>query len=473
MWAKKYILIFSMIGIGALFLSMLIYPPPFSGNAPFTGENFGLREIELQISSNDLWKLKIQRDEALQFGVLMHDKKDWVKAGLREGELTLPIELRLKGDWIDHLKDDKWSFRIRTQQNKAWNGLKVFSIQDPSTRNYLWEWAFHLMLRKEGVLSTRYDFLRLNLNGKYAGVYAIEEHFTDELLQAHGRIIAPILHFDETGVWETRKREIETKTALVQDLPLMQAAEILPFSSREENTQKYKGWVEDARILLNQFRFGYRAPNEYMDLVAFAKHVAVCDLFSTYHSMFWQNRRYYYNPVSARIEPIVFDGFQGAENQKKEFSFAALNRKHPVTDSLLPQESEDRFWIEPEFLHAYFATLEKICAPIAVSFFLDSIQSDADIRLKMLRSESPFISGSFQDLILHASKITSVLKSVPSKISVSQKENEQTLITNQSEIPIEIVSAESNSIILWPGNAIQISKFIWAGIPGKFNSSLP
>ena len=43
----------------------------------------------------------------------------------------IKAKLRLKGDWLDHLKGDQWSFRVETASDKSWNRLKTFSIQNP------------------------------------------------------------------------------------------------------------------------------------------------------------------------------------------------------------------------------------------------------------------------------------------------------------------------------------------------------
>ena len=62
-----------------------------------------------------------------------------------------------------------------------------FPFRSPETRNFLYEWAFHQNLMNEGILTTRYDFVNVMLNGELLGTYAIEENFNAELLESQGR----------------------------------------------------------------------------------------------------------------------------------------------------------------------------------------------------------------------------------------------------------------------------------------------
>ena len=89
---------------------------------------------DFEISTENLRKLKINRDLAVEKGVLLGDAKGWISAEISACGTPIGIEMRLKGDWTDHLKGSKWSFRIRTKGKDTFNGLHVFSLQDPTTR---------------------------------------------------------------------------------------------------------------------------------------------------------------------------------------------------------------------------------------------------------------------------------------------------------------------------------------------------
>ena len=92
------------------------------------------------------------------------------------------VKIRLKGDGIDHLRGEKWSFRVRARGEGTLLGMKQFSLHHPRVRNWAYEWLGHRAMRREGVVSLRYKFVDLSLNGKSLGIYALEEHFEKRLI---------------------------------------------------------------------------------------------------------------------------------------------------------------------------------------------------------------------------------------------------------------------------------------------------
>ena len=57
----------------------------------------------------------------------------------------------------------------------------------------------HQIFKDEDILTTRYGFISVKLNGKSLGIYAYEEHFDKQLLEYNQRREAPILKFNEEG----------------------------------------------------------------------------------------------------------------------------------------------------------------------------------------------------------------------------------------------------------------------------------
>ncbi len=149
--------------------------------------NNGLPTLYIDMSFKNYHKLLEKRDEALRIGILNTTDADFVEGEihLQDGP-GLEADLRLKGDWIDHLEGEKWSFRIKLKNGEQILGMKQFNIQTPAARNFLNEWAFHQHLVQEGVLTTRYQFVNVLFNGKLLGIYAIEDHFTGEMIEVAG-----------------------------------------------------------------------------------------------------------------------------------------------------------------------------------------------------------------------------------------------------------------------------------------------
>ncbi|TKG91128.1 hypothetical protein EYV94_22245 [Puteibacter caeruleilacunae] len=250
-------------------------------------------------------KLVLKRAEAFENGILETNDDDWVKAIYFDENDDFLCKLRLKGDWLDHLKTDKWSFRIKLKKG-TWNGVEEFSIQNPATRGWLNEWFLHELCEKEDILTTTYDFINVSINGEHKGIYAWEEHFLKQLLEKRSRREGPIIRFEEEGFWSLIKTEQQEKPML---LPYYVGAVIKPYGAKDlKKSPDKKLQFIAAQDLLDAFRDQTLPLDEIFDVDKLARFYALLDLTHAYHGFTWHNVRYYYNPVINRLEPIYFDG---------------------------------------------------------------------------------------------------------------------------------------------------------------------
>ena len=107
---------------------------------------------------------------------------NYVNCKLTFENKTYPASIRLKGDMKDHIEGEKWSYRVKLKNDNALLGLKNF-LQHPSRRGYLKEWFFQTMLKQENLINLRYFFVKIILNGEDLGIYALEEHFDQILIE--------------------------------------------------------------------------------------------------------------------------------------------------------------------------------------------------------------------------------------------------------------------------------------------------
>ena len=61
--------------------------------------------------------------------------------------------------------------------------------------------VFFDLLRAEGLMAPRTDFVDFRLNGRHVGLMEVEEHFAAELPRSHGRPAGVLLRFDEDPLW--------------------------------------------------------------------------------------------------------------------------------------------------------------------------------------------------------------------------------------------------------------------------------
>lgn len=339
-------------------------------------------KIYLPDSSYDL--LNQYKEIAVQQDIISSDLKEYAEGYIINENDSIPIEIRLKGDWTDHIAYGKTSYRIKTDE--AYMGLTTFSIQHPKTRNNMHEWFMHQLCDMEDLLSTTYDFLPVEINGVNQGIYAIEEHFDKQLLESRNRREGPILKIDESGFWALRSAE---NTELLNgSYPYYESAMITCFKDgRTEKNPVLSAQFENAAILLSLYKNAFSRPDQILDLKQTAKYYALMDLGNIHHSLAWHNRRYYYNPVTTKLEIIGFDMIPAIYPINKPI---ALTRIHT---SSFPQENEsviDYFlFLNKDFRNYYTFYLRKFCS----HEYLDSVFAllDADIKMreKLLSVEFP------------------------------------------------------------------------------------
>ncbi len=279
-------------------------PPTITPAPTPTPTAFGLPTLYVEIAPDGWARITAKREEALRRGILVVGKKDYVPATLRYGDHLLEAEIRLKGDWIDHLFYDKWSFRVRIKGREGVEGMRLFSLQDPGRRSYLNEWLFLENLRREGNLAVRYRFVHLVLNGESKGIYAIEESFAKELLESQQRREGPIIRWDEDLMWTYRALyDDQLIPRGVNDYHLLDVFD----SARWSEGTTAMAEVATAEGLLRAVAEGRRPASEVFDAGAMGRFLAQSTLWCAPHGLIWHNLRFYYDPVAARLEPIAYD----------------------------------------------------------------------------------------------------------------------------------------------------------------------
>lgn len=271
-----------------------------------------IRCLNLVVEKDDWQKLVDKRAEALRSGILAVKEGEEVKAKLQEGAKEWKVKMRLKGDWVDHLRGRKWSYRISLKAGEAWEGMTTFSLQTPAARDFLHEWIYHKLLEEVDVLTTRYTFVWLKVNGESMGIYALEEHFEKQLVESRMRREGPILKFSEEGLWKLRQQHVWEHCRFSDDGRIAQGADIEAFRmSKTLADPTLRKEFEIGQSLMQQYRNRVGSPSDIFDIDRMMRHYAMADLCRTYHGLIWHNQRFYYNPISQRLEPIGFDGDTG------------------------------------------------------------------------------------------------------------------------------------------------------------------
>ncbi|MEL6863157.1 MAG: right-handed parallel beta-helix repeat-containing protein [Bacteroidota bacterium] len=350
---------------------------------------FQAQQLQLELEDKAYRQITRLRNEALKKGLLVTQEDSWVKGKLVDGAEELPVKLRLKGDWLDHLQGQKWSFRIKVKDPNAWNRLKTFSLQTPEARYYALEWLLHCFWEREDVLTTRYDFVQLSLNDQFLGTYAYEEHFEKYLVEYKQRREGPILKFTESALWEVRLRQIKRGHLNNFQRPAIAAMEQSNIQAFQEEKIKDNPallqQMEAARELMYQYQQGLQPAKAIFDLPKMGRYYAVADIMGANHGYIWHNQRFYYNPVIGKLEPIGYDGFSGRPRRDPLALGKAMIENGPPEDVV----AMCRLFDDPDFIEAYMEALYRLTEESYLQQWLDEAWPGLSQRIDFLKAEFP------------------------------------------------------------------------------------
>jgi hypothetical protein len=269
--------------------------------------------------------------------------------------------MRLLAGPADHLDGEgKWGFEVRTRNGQQLLGMQRLYLLDPAANNGLNEWAFARTLEREGILVAHYRFVHLIFNGDDRGIYALQEGFADELLTAQGRLPGIIIEFDANLLWKSIAHfQGDAQAAYADPIANLSAAdfqyfEVDPFRDATIARDPDLSVQKDAAIgVLRALQAGELEASDAFDAEEYGRFLALVDLWGATQGTSLVNLRYYYNPISSRLEPIGFNA--NALGSGARLSLAATYGD-PALQAAYVQEASRIS--QPEFLDRVRAELE-------------------------------------------------------------------------------------------------------------------
>ncbi|MCR9247426.1 MAG: CotH kinase family protein [bacterium] len=372
--------------------------------------------ITIDIKHKHLQKLADKRAESLRLGHLFAADDDLVPASLHladgdRSEGPLAAKLRLKGDIVDPTVGAKWPMRLRIRGGETLRGMKRFSLHDPSARNFAGEWVYHRALAREGVIALRYEFVGVTINGKDMGIYALEEHFDRRLVEHNERRAGPIVRFNENTFWQEKvHQELPFPGAIRSGSGTYSSAEVDGFQTTSAlSDPALRAQFLQAAGRLERFRSGELSTSDVFDVAVLARYYAVTDLLGAEHGARWHNARFYFDPVTARLQPIGFDGNAGRESAG---ICALLEGTWVGRDDVPNDRYYARLFADPTFLRAYVTELARVSQQDYVSGLLTELADDLQSSVAILFKEFPAYDFDPQVLTRNAAYIRSVLEPV-------------------------------------------------------------
>jgi len=390
---RNVILIILVLGcIGLYFSNRFVKSKGFEGLGDFIdtyqtnkklAENIEPELIELNISDKDYKFLEKKRQEALNRGIQINKGDNYIKCEVIHGADTLDGEMRLKGHMTDHLEGDKWSFRVKTDGEIM--GMYRFSLQNPATRNYAYEWVYHELLEREDIMHLKYDFIKLKLNDKDLGVYAIEEHFGQHVSKDNNRPPGVILRWNPELYWESRIDEMDS---LYLDQEYAAYTSSFPEAYDRGVAKDDPNLIENYRTgaaMLESFRRGERSVSNVFDIEKMAAFHAVIDLVGGYHSLDWSDVKFFYNQETQRIEPVGYESFSVRE------SYSIAGQRRPNDYESIGQNYHDMLFADTSFFSSYIRAIDRICDEAYMREFEELVKPELNKKRGVLAEEFSYI----------------------------------------------------------------------------------
>lgn len=410
---------------------------------------FQPKQFKLEIAEQFMKQIINKREEALNAGILINSDDDWVNAKINDGTQKLNADIRLKGNRLYHLQGSKWSYKIRVDDPYAWQQMQSLSLQNPASHSFLREWIYHQLLRKEGVIAARYDFIELKLNNKTRGIYAYQESPDLALAAFHQRPIAPVVRFSEDAFRYNEKRQIEELGQLNinaneqnQLVNAFDAALIEPYkSNRIAASDTLRSYFGLAQTLMHQYKYNLKPANQIFNVDLMARYFAIMDVMQAYQSLDWYDQRYYVNPVTSLLEPVGMSGF-GVEvkpyKKRPYIGYHLFNTDAPDDNIYM------HLFTDADFIRKYCQYLYQFTEKDYIDNFLLDIETEALRRQQFIRKEFGNYSYDRTAIVKNAKNIRASLIpenniSLVAKVSGFSSGKRRVKIANFHGLPLEVI----------------------------------
>jgi hypothetical protein len=409
-------------------------------------EQVSVDTIFISLSDSSFQAMEYMRKQILFLGDKGFQKdrinyQDYLRCSVKYKGKSVLSKIRIKGDRLIHYEDGNTSYRVILQGDNCIMGMKKFSLQKPRTKNYLYESFFHKALLREDIIGLRYKFIRLLINKKDFGIYALEEFMDKRLIENAKRRDGPILHFSEdTSSLNLKVMDIEVFGKVPKD--------------KNEISINNK-----AKQLLDDFKNKKLKVSEVFDIKKLGSFFALTDVLGFHHAAVSKSIRFYFNPISFKLEPIGFDGHYGTEIGIYITGELGINPKaewfywYKDWFSLLfsdPQTFDDSFYL------SYIASLKRMSEKKYLDKLFEDLDPEIQKEMEILHTDgTPILADHFfsfgpdtfnfskERLYERQVYISTLLENRNRIKAVIIKKNKKNLligIRNTERLPVELLS---------------------------------
>ena len=329
----------------------------------------GLPTLYFDVGLEAYQEIDRQWRSAVQQGIPQIDNEDWLPAQIRFQGETIPVRIWLKWDSSDRRQGNKWPLRVKIQNRAEILGMRAFSAQSPSER-CLDEWLYTQELRRANIIAPRYAFVNVVLNDEAWGIVALKEDLSPEWFESQGRQGGIVVRLNDGLFWRqwAFPGDIEYPVQRAPDLPAFAQVDELS-ADQTGHDRRLSEQAVTALGLLRAFQSRQLPASTVFDAERMGRYIAHTNLWGARQGATSHNEQYYYDPVSAQLEPIGYDAL-GSAPMSVHFSDLAQHD-------------------DPEVMRAYVQEVLRISHPNYLTELRSTSAKDVDRYRAALAQEFP------------------------------------------------------------------------------------
>ncbi|AMO58076.1 hypothetical protein GZ77_20345 [Endozoicomonas montiporae] len=327
--------------------------------------------MRLDIKYKEMRKLAEDRKQAMASGRIPEDRQT-AKGTLYYDRIAYKADFRLQGDMLDHVNGaDRWSIRVNLKKGKAIFGTRRFALISSSVRQHQGAELFRETMELAGfdIISPRQTPVSVIVNGEDWGVMLLEQAFGQDLIAGSHRTEGLVVRLDllSETVDDSGQVHRELKPRVIQSNTVLKKEEL-------GNQRRV------AMSLISDFLNGKRSASDVFDVEKLGQYLATVDVWGAWHSLTWNNWRWYYNPHTARLEPIQSDVDVAVSRHLRLM-------KKPTDDSLI-----SRVMLSDEAINnSYQAALAHLREQIDSGSLISELQEKQKAFTRKLHASSPLL----------------------------------------------------------------------------------
>ena len=296
---------------------------------PQSDEKSQLKTFRITLKNKDINKLNANLPQS--------GKDHYIKGYLKVSDEKKPykIKLRYRGDSFLHWYYPQKSLRIKLLKNKVYDKARVFNLINPPHDFSIIDCVAYEISKKEGLISPKYEPVRVFINGKFMGVYIYLSQVDESLLRSYKRMPGSIYYGDMSSTPDTDM----TKPARLffdETLWLKKASRNFEQKQNREDIQLF---IEHIKNDKNFLEFA----QNYLNLDRYYTFLGLDTLFGGFHHDYAHNHKLYFDPYIGKFEPIQWDLRYWSASDKKDNSLYPLELLFAKTPYLEAQRDKKAY----------------------------------------------------------------------------------------------------------------------------------